>query len=77
MKDGRAERIGAEEREIDRGGGNMNMGFVMGLISLIGLIMASNAVDTAIYLSGLTLFWFGVLFIYSMVLKYGAGNKKP
>jgi hypothetical protein len=59
------------------GGGNTIMGLVMGLISLIGLIMASNAVDTAIYLSGLTLFWFGVFFIYSMVLKYGAGRKNP
>ena len=56
--------------------GNMVMGLVVTLISLIGLIMASNAVDTAFYLSGLTLFWFGVFFIYSMVLKYGASGKK-
>lgn len=58
------------------GGANTIIGVVMGLISLIGLIMASNAADTAIYLSGLTFFWFGVFFIYFMVLKYSAGSGK-
>jgi len=42
------------------------MGLAMVLVSLIGLIMASQAVDTAIYLSGLALFVFGVLFVYRM-----------
>lgn len=73
---GRAEPIGAKVRECHMGDGNMIMGLVMALISLIELILASNAVDTAFYLSGLTLFRFGVFFIYSMILKYGAGGKK-
>jgi hypothetical protein len=51
------------------------MGLAMVLVSLIGLIMASQAVDTAIYLSGLALFMFGVLFVYRMVQKYAAGPK--
>ncbi|MEL0113689.1 MAG: hypothetical protein VW835_18295 [Rickettsiales bacterium] len=48
------------------GSGRTVMGLAMVLVSLIGLIMASQAVDTAIYLSGLALFVFGVLFVYRM-----------
>lgn len=57
------------------GSGRTVMGLAMVLVSLIGLIMASQAVDTGIYLSGLAIFAFGVLFVYRMVQKYAAGPK--
>ena len=46
------------------------MNFAMVLVSLIGLIMASQAIDAGIYLSGLLLFWFGVFFVYRSITNY-------
>ena len=54
--------------------GSMAMGFAMGLISLVGLILASGAVDGAMYVNGMALFCFGVLFIYGMIQKYAGGR---
>lgn len=56
------------------GMGSWVMGLVMTLLGLLGLTLASRAVDTAMYLSGLTLFVFSVLFVYRMVLKYANGQ---
>lgn len=56
------------------GSGRTLIGLKFGALSLIGLVMASNAADTAFYLSGLALFWFGVFLCLRMVHKYAAGH---
>ena len=43
------------------------LGIGMGLLSLVGLIMASGAVDRVFYWTGLVLFLFGVLFIFALI----------
>ena len=43
------------------------LGAIMGLISLFGLVMASNAVDTTFYWVGLLFFLFGVGFIFALI----------
>ncbi len=43
------------------------LGVIMGLISLLGLIMASGAVDPIFYRTGLALTIFGVLFIFFLI----------
>ena len=39
------------------------------MLGVVGLIMTSQAVDGAVYLSGLTIFVFSVSFIYRMIAK--------
>lgn len=52
-------------------------GFVMGLLSLLGLALASAAQDSTFYAFGLTLFLFGVLFIFGLIGKYvGHGDQQ-
>ena len=52
-------------------------GFVMGLLSLLGLVLASAAHDSIFYAFGLTLFLFGVLFIFGLIGKYvGHGDQQ-
>ena len=51
------------------------LGAVMGLISLMGLIMASAAVDRAFYYTGLLFFAFGVLFIFALIGRSGGGGE--
>ena len=46
------------------------LGVVMGVISLIGLVMASQAHDQAFYYTGLVLFLFGVLFVFALIHRY-------
>lgn len=46
------------------------LGSATGLLALTGLFMAAGARDGAVYLFGLSLFGFGVLFIFGL-LKYG------
>lgn len=45
------------------------LGIVMGLISLFGLIMASQATDQAFYWTGLTFFVFGIVFIFALIAR--------
>ncbi|MGF1610500.1 MAG: hypothetical protein ACFCUQ_13955 [Kiloniellales bacterium] len=45
------------------------LGGVMGLISLLGLVMASRAQDDVFYLVGLLLFLFGVLFCFGLIKR--------
>ena len=40
---------------------------VMGLVALLGLVMASQAGDQIFYGTGLALFAFGVLFIFVII----------
>ena len=47
--------------------GSWVLGAVMGLLSLVGLLMASRAVDTIFYGTGLALFVFCVLFIFVLI----------
>ena len=54
--------------------GSMTMGFVMELISLIGLILASRAADSGMYANGLAIFCFGIFFVFRMIHKYAGGR---
>ncbi len=49
--------------------GHWIMGGVMGLIALVGLVLAAGALDTGIYLFGLALFVFGVLFDFWLIKR--------
>ena len=46
------------------------LGTAMGLLSLIGLALASAAEDTVFYGTGLALFVFGVLFIFGLIYRH-------
>lgn len=43
------------------------LGIVMGLLALLGLVMASAAVDPIFYGTGLALTAFGILFIFVLI----------
>ncbi len=47
--------------------GKWVLGTLMGLLGLIGLFMSSRAVDHAIYYTGLLIFVFAVLFVFSLI----------
>ena len=49
--------------------GRWVIGIAMGLVSLIGLFMASKAADDAMYFVGLVFFVFGVIFIFALIGK--------
>ena len=49
------------------------LGGIMGLISLLGLVMASHAHDDVFYFVGLLVFLFGVLFIFGLIRR-GTGH---
>ena len=49
--------------------GSWILGGAMGVISLVGLIMASQAQDDAFYYTGLLFFVFGVLFIFALIKR--------
>ncbi len=49
--------------------GRWVFGVAMGLLSLIGLFLASKSVDDGMYLVGLLFFVFGVLFIFTLIGK--------
>ena len=49
--------------------GSWILGAVMGVLSLLGLIMASQAQDNAFYYTGLLFFIFGVLFIFALIKR--------
>ncbi len=46
------------------------LGGLMGLLSLIGLVMANGAKDGGFYAVGLLFFVFGVLFIFGLIRTY-------
>jgi hypothetical protein len=54
----------------DDGIGSWVLGGVMGLLSLVGLFLASAAKDDVIYGTGLGLFVFAVLFIYGLIHRH-------
>jgi hypothetical protein len=45
-------------------------GFMMGLLSLLGLVLAGAAQDATFHTFGLALFLFGILFIFGLIGKY-------
>jgi hypothetical protein len=45
------------------------LGVIMGLLAVLGLAMASAAVDTIFYATGLALCLFGVLFVFFLIKK--------
>lgn len=45
------------------------LGVIMGLIALLGLVMASGAVDPIFYGTGLALTAFGILFVFVLIRK--------
>lgn len=57
-------------------GPRWNSAFAMGVVSLFGLVMASRAVDGVFYVTGLTLFVVGVLYIFYIITKE-VGNPPP
>ena len=52
------------------------LGIAMGLLSLVGLLMASNATDSGFYWTGLAFFLFGVLFIFALIKRGTGGGDK-
>ncbi len=46
------------------------LGILMGLLALLGLVMASAAVDPIFYATGLGLCVFGILFVFSLIKKH-------
>jgi hypothetical protein len=50
--------------------GQFILGVIMGVISLIGLFLASRAVDGMFYVFGLLLFLFGLIFIFTLITKH-------
>jgi hypothetical protein len=52
------------------------LGIVMGLISLLGLFLASAATDAVFYGAGLIFFLFGVLMIFGLIARY-TGHTHP
>ena len=49
---------------------DLAVGFLMLVLGLVGLVMASGALDDAIYLFGLSLFGFAVVFNIGLVKRY-------
>ncbi|MDH3660168.1 MAG: hypothetical protein OEU92_09085 [Alphaproteobacteria bacterium] len=45
------------------------LGIIMGLLAILGLVMASGAVDTIFYATGLALTAFGILFVFFLIKK--------
>jgi len=43
------------------------LGVIMGLLALVGLVMASGAVDSIFYGTGLALTVFGTLFVFALI----------
>lgn len=46
------------------------LGAVLGLLSLLGLVMASGAKDELFHGVGLAFFLFGVFFIFALIRRY-------
>jgi energy-converting hydrogenase Eha subunit E len=52
--------------------GAWTLGIIMGLLAVLGLIMASGAVDPIFHATGLALSAFGILFIF-ILIKHNTG----
>ncbi len=53
-------------------------GIVLGLLSLVGLFLASRAHDPMLYTVGLLFFAFGVAFIFGLIIKHtGHPSSQP
>jgi len=50
--------------------GTWIFGAVMGVLSFVGLFIASRAHDQMLYLFGLLLFVFGVLLIFGLIARH-------
>ena len=50
------------------------LGVAMGALVLLGLIVASHAVDPVMYYVGLGLCLFGVLFNYGLISRHSGGG---
>lgn len=50
--------------------GDLIVGIAVGIFGLIGLILASGALDIEIYVFGLSLAGFAALFIFGLVKRY-------
>lgn len=50
--------------------GDLIVGIVVGVFGLIGLILASGALDNEMYVFGLSLVLFAGLFIFGLVKRY-------
>jgi hypothetical protein len=50
--------------------GSFIIGTIMGVISLVGLFLASRAVDGMFYVFGLLLFLFGLVFIFTLIHRH-------
>ena len=60
----------------DEGFGPWLLGVVMGVISLLGLFLASAASDAMFYAAGLIFFLFGVLMIFGLIARH-VGRSGP
>lgn len=49
--------------------GNWCVGALIGVLGLVGLFLASRAVDDALYIFGLALFGFAILFIFGTIRR--------
>ncbi len=45
-------------------------GAIMGVLSLVGLFLASRAQDAAFHFFGLLLFLFGVIYIFTLIHRH-------
>lgn len=45
-------------------------GAIMGVLSLVGLLLASRAQDGAFHFFGLLLFLFGVIYIFTLIHRH-------
>lgn len=52
--------------------GNWITGGLIGVVGLVGLVMASRAHDDMFYFAGLLIFVFAVLLIFRLIGKYTA-----
>lgn len=54
--------------------GTWILGVIMGLLALLGLIMASGATDPVFYGTGLALTAFGILFVFALIKQSTGKN---
>lgn len=61
--------------DVERGGaGSWVLGGLIGFVGLVGLFLASRAVDGTLYWVGLLVFLFAVLFVFNLILGH-TGHK--
>ncbi len=57
-------------------GGKWIFGGIMALLSLVGLFLASRAVDATFYWTGLAFFLFGILVIFGLIGRAYEGSHR-